>query len=370
MKKTVSLILLSLLPCWILTGQGLSSDTHYYCFTAKGCYGFIADVKNRNHLLVNNHITPLEISFRQPVPARYSWQMLLPGAEKGISLKHINLRNPDNLGSIWVLAPFITVPVMFRRPWRLSLYASMGMVYAEKIYHRTENYRNTMFGSHLNGAFGFGMENSFYLFNSFIASAGFDFFHYSNGETTLPNDGINIGNVFFSAGYQFHNNMISVSLKNSEFRKKGHVSIIPVFGWKDLSPVKSRRYYTAALSAEYFYTLTRIQNIGGGIALFYDNSVSQLYENDIEKGDETSNPYRQVTSGLYMIYEFNLCPVVIHFQAGYYILDDRIDSRSRIFNRFGLRYHISERYFINITHKSHFFFKGDNLEWGIGYIIC
>ena len=369
MKKTVFSIIILFFPCSILTGQIPVYDNFYNCITVKGCYGFIADVKNRNHLLINSHITPLVISFRQPLPTKYDWQAVLPGAEKGISFEYINLRNPEYLGRLWLLAPFINIPLTIKKAWKLSINASMGMMYASRIYHRTENYRNTMFGSHMGAAFGFGMESSFYLFEPFFVSTGIDFFHYSNGETTLPNDGINIANMFVSAGYQFQNRTLPIAVKNPGFRKRGHISIIPVTGWRDISPVQSRKYLTAALSAEYFYTLTRIQNIGGGIAIFYDGSVKQLYENDIEKGDEISNPYRQVTSGLYILHEFNFFPVIIHIQTGYYILDDRIKNRSRVFNRLGLRYYIGKMYFINITHKSHFFFKGDSLEWGLGYVI-
>ena len=369
MKRTFLSIIVLFLACSSGTGQYAVSGDYYHCVAVRGCYGFIADVNNRNHLLIHNHITPLEISLRQPIPVKHDWQGLLPGAEKGISLKYINLKNREYLGSMLVLAPFINVPLILRKPWELYINASLGVVYAQKIYHRTENYRNTMFGSHMNAAFGFGLENAFNLSKSFVLSTGIDFFHYSNGETTLPNDGINIVNVFVSAGYRFRSRTIPATHdKNSGFRKSGHASIVPVFGWKDLSPVKSKRYYTAALSAEYSYNLTRIQNVGAGIALFYDGSVKQLYEEDMANGEDVSRQYRQLTSGLYLMHDFNLFPVMIHIEAGYYLLDDRIEARSRIFNRLGLRYFISERYFINITHKSHFFFKGDNLEWGIGYI--
>jgi hypothetical protein len=368
-KRTVLSIIVLFLACSNGSGQLTVSSDCYNYLVVKGCYGFIADVNNRNHLLIHNHITPLEISLRQPIPVKYDWQGLLPGAEKGISLKYIDLKNRKYLGSMLVLAPFINVPLILKKPWGLYINASLGVVYAQKIYHRTENYRNTLFGSHLNAAFGFGLENAFNLSKSFALSTGIDFFHYSNGETTLPNDGINIGNVFVSAGYRFRSRTIPVTPdNNSGFRKSGHVSIVPVFGWKDLSPVKSKRYFTAALSAEYSYNLTRIQNVGAGMALFYDGSVKELYDEDAANGEDIGRPYRQLTPGLYLIHDLNLFPVVINIQAGYYLVDDLIKTRSRFFNRFGLRYFISERYFINITHKSHFFFKGDNLEWGIGYI--
>ncbi len=369
MKRTVLSIIVLFLACSTGTGQLTVSGDYYIFVNIKGCYGFIADVNNRNHLLIQNHITPLEISLRQPIPIKHDWQGLLPGTEKGICLKYINLKNREYLGSMLVLAPFINVPLILRKAWELDISASMGIVYAQKIYHRTENYRNTIFGSHLNAAFGFGLENALNLSKSFTLSTGIDFFHYSNGETTLPNDGINIGNVFVAAGYRFRSRTIHVTPDNhSGYREKWHASIVPVFGWKDLSPVKSTKYFTAALSAEYSFNVTSIQNVGAGIALFYDGSVKQLYEEDIANGEDISRQYRQFTSGLYLAHDFNLFPVVIHIQAGYYLLDDRIRTKSRIFNRFGLRYFISERYFINITHKSHFFFKGDNLEWGIGYI--
>jgi hypothetical protein len=368
-KKTVFSIIILSFPWGFIKGQLTESDNIHKSFTVKGCYGFIADVKNRNHLLIHSHIIPFEISLSQSISAKYNWQVLLPGAEKGISFRYIDLKNPEYLGKVWAVTPFINAPFISGKVWKLSLNASIGMVYASRIYDRTGNYRNTIFGSHLAAAFGFGLESSFYLSRFLFLSAGIDFFHYSNGETTLPNDGMNVGNLFISSGYQFQNRVIPAGEEIPESGKKGHLSIIPVIGWKDLLPVKSRRYLNAALSAEYFYNLTKIQNIGCGIAFFYDGSIRQLNENDIETGESANHSYRQVTSGLYILHDFNLYPVIIHVQTGYYILDDRIEGRSRVFNRLGLRYYISKRYFVNITHKSHFFFKGDNLEWGIGYIL-
>jgi len=353
----------------MLKGQIPVSDNLYNRVSVKGCYGFIADVKNRNHLLINSHNTPFEISFRQSLSTKYSWQSLLPGTEKGISLKYIDLKNPEYLGNVWALTPFINASVIEKKTWKLSFNASMGIVYASKIYHRTENYRNTIFGSHLNAAIGFGMEYCFYLFDPVMIYTGIDFFHYSNGETTLPNDGMNTGSFFISTGYQFNQRVITVTAENQKFRRRVHMSIIPVIGWKDVSPVKSRKYLNAALSAEYSYTLTRILNIGAGIAFFFDGSMKQLYLNDIEEGEDVDNSYRQVKAGLYILNDINFYPVMIHIETGYYLVEDRIKDRSRVFNRIGLRYFIHDRYFINITHKSHFFFKGDNLEWGVGYII-
>ena len=41
----------------------------------------------------------------------------------------------------------------------------------------------------------------------------------------------------------------------------------------------------------------------------------------------------------------------------------------KIYNTFGLKYNISDRYFICFYHKSHKLFYGDNVQFGFGYSI-
>ena len=369
LKEAALLLIISSITRFVSSQDKIFSND-YREITFKSCYGFIADVGNKNDLLIRAHIKPIEFDFSRPIKIRYSWQKVLPNVEKGIYLRYVNLENPEYLGSLYVVSPFIKATVINTRFWKLRLSSSMGLVYASKIYHRTENYRNDIFGSHVNIAVAFAIDNSFSISKKVTISAGIDFSHFSNGETTLPNSGMNNGTMFLSVGYHFENQKDTniYKLTDNVTNRIRKFAIITAIGWKDLSPVKSSKYLTTALSLEFGLPVTELQKVGAGAVIFYDGSMRSLYRADIEDGIESGNSYRQLTAGIYIFHDLNLYPLILHIETGYFLIEDRVPGRSDVFNRFGIRYYLNNHFFINFLHKSHFFFKGDNLEWGTGII--
>ncbi len=357
---------------WFYIGTGNAQDTgwtkNFTDISLKLCYGFIADVGKDNYLLIRSHIVPVEITLSGPVVRKYDWYKIVPNVEKGISIKYIHLSNPECLRNLYSVAPFIKVTLWDTRFWRLDLRSSLGLAFVTKIYQRTENYRNTIFGSHLNAAANFALENSFQVSNVFALKTGIDFSHFSNGETIQPNEGMNIGTLFFSTAYRFSSHKTHSTKINPNHYDNKHFTLLPAAGWKDILQVQSRKYLTAAISVEYGISLNALQKIGAGTVLFYDGTMKPIYEIHRNEGTEIKNQYREFTCGAYLFHDVNLYPLIIHIEGGYFLMDDRIEDHSRIFNRFGIRYFLTDNLFFNLTHKSHFFFKGDNLEWGIGYI--
>ena len=373
MKKT-QVIRIGLAVClWFCLGKVKAQDAglakNFTNISFKICYGFIADVNKNNDLLIRSHITPFELTFSRPISKKYSWQKIIPVVEKGISIKFINLQNPEYLGNLYSIAPFVKATLWHTRFWDLRMQSSLGLAYVSKIYNRTENYRNTFFGSHLNASLSFGLENSFQISNFLALKTGIDFSHFSNGESTQPNDGMNIGDLFFSASYRFieHKPASTRFIQNNYEKTK--FTLLPVIGWKDILPVQSRKYLTAALSVEYGHAINQLQKIGVGAVMFYDGSIRPLSKIQQNEDIKMRNSNREFATGLYLFHDIDLYPLIIHIEGGYYLIDDRIEYQNRIFNRFGVRYFITKNLFFNLTHKSHFFFKGDNLEWGIGFIL-
>lgn len=329
-------------------------------------YGFIADVGNRNHLLIKSHILPFELTFSQKIIKDYSWKKIIPYVRKGVSFRITNLKNPDYLGYLFSLSPFIQVKLIDGKFYDLGITGLMGIMYSSKIYHRTDNYRNTLFSSHLNAGFGFGIENSFHLGKNLRFLQGFDFIHHSNGETSQPNDGANIVSLFAGFSYSFKDELYTATVEVNESKERWSIQFLPTFGWKQNSFYTDKVYSAASLSGNFLLSISSIQNIGAGVSLFYDNSIDDL---SLRTEEELTLFYRKTTAGVHLIYEFYLYPLIIHFQGGYMVLDDNIPDRSLFYNRFGIKYFITNKIFFNLSHKSRFFFKGDNIEWGIGYSI-
>ena len=54
--------------------------------------------------------------------------------------------------------------------------------------------------------------------------------------------------------------------------------------------------------------------------------------------------------------------------TGIYFRNEIDNLKNQVYNRFGGRFFLTNNLFLTVTHKSHFFFKGDYVAWGIGYI--
>lgn len=344
--------------------QSGGSDKFPFIIGIKKQLGFIADVSNANHHLIQSHVYPYHIDIGYKTRGNKPWQHMYNYPEHGLSLWYIDLQNPDQLGNLFVAMPYINFRVFSRNRFSFYLRPSIGMAYATKIFHRTENHKNLFYSSHFNAAFGFLGEFNYQINDNVSFNINPLFNHFSNGETNMPNDGMNIPGISFGLKYISNTSPIPVSpvLQIPEKRKLNFL-IAPSFAIKETKPFEGPKYYIYTITSDVLYKISRWQYIGGGFDFMYDeeNIRKWLGKEEYEKKKLSNN-----LKAIHLTHEMILYPLHIVAQMGLYTNNQVLEPKQKIFNRFGIKYFIHPSVFISILHKSHFFFIGDYIDWSIG----
>lgn len=139
---------------------------------------------------------------------------------------------------------------------------------------------------------------------------------------------------------------------------------LPTIGHRERVLYNSPKYFVSSFSIESLYSIYNVNQLGIGTSLFYDGSMVSAFE---QKMDTINKLNPNIQFGIYLNHIFNFHPLYITFQTGIYLIEKNILVDDRFFNRMGIRYYFTKNVFFNFTRLSRFFFKGSNLEWGIGY---
>lgn len=326
--------------------------------------GFIADVSNANDHLINSHVYPLHLDLAYKTRGSKPWHRLYNYPEHGISFWHINFKNEARLGHMFVAMPYINFRIFEKGRFGAYLRPSIGMAWVTKTFHRTDNHKNLFYSSHLNAAFGFMGEFSYKLNPNLSFRINPLFNHFSNGETSMPNDGMNVPGI--SVGIKYVSNPDPEKRKpvlHVPEQRKLTFSVSPTFAFKEAKPYEGPRYYVYTLTSDILYKISRWQYVGGGFDFIYDeeNVRKWLGKEAYQKGDIGNN-----LQALHLTHEMNVYPLHIVAQMGMYTNNKILEPKQKFFNRFGIKYFVHPKVFLGIMHKSHFFFIGDYIDWMVG----
>jgi len=159
----------------------------------------------------NNYIFPslpqnspaFEIAYAQKVSGKKIWHNLYHFPEVGVSLLGINLGNPTVLGKAFSLSPYFSQDIFRREKFHIQYTLGASLGYISKPYNRISNPTNNVLGSHINN-YSFA-QGTFYhqVSDKMEIYYGVRISHFSNGNTSIPNLGINIPTVTVGTKYHF-----------------------------------------------------------------------------------------------------------------------------------------------------------------------
>ena len=341
---------------------------HLYHLSISSEAGAIMDRQNAYYLIIDNYIHPVEIAFSKRALGQEVWKNKPYHPETGYAFFFANLRNKEILGNLYAGYAFIHIPVFHSGHFKSTIRAGAGIAYANDPYNPTENYKNVLIGSHVLATFNLETSVEYALTPDASINGSLSLNHFSNGQIKIPNYGVNLAGFKLGMSYSFGNLPTRREYANEDepttTSKKIHISFIPTIGTRQIEFYYGENFRTASFSIEASKEINFLETLEAGLSLFYDASNTADYERKFRERLDNSFNY---TLGLYAGHEFNFYPVIIPVQMGYYAIHAKAEYRSSFFNRFGIRYYLFPGLFINVLHKSDFFFRGDNIEWGIGY---
>jgi len=298
------------------------------------------------------------------------WHSAYNMPEHGIDLTFINTGNPKQLGQQYSTGYLLNLPLNRYKKNNLAkkhvyknwLGLGIGCGYATRIWDLRDNHQAAVLGSHVNIALTLQYSARIAQLGRSELRAGFRITHFSNGAYQIPNLGTNNAGVFLSYGLRRAVNVPVADRNNVPDIERYRTTVALTVGLKEIPPPLRKKYpaYTFSLLREKRFSYK--SSVGLGIDVFYNSSLRTLMERKADHIIPRSDVFQ---SGLVLSYTLHFDRFELKMQQGFYLYD-HYGLDGKFYNRFGLRFRITEYLFAQMTLKTHFA-KADFGEWGFGW---
>lgn len=240
---------------------------------------------------------------------------------------------------------------------------------------------NMVVSSSANAYINVGILLKYRLGRSWCLTAGPDYTHYSNGDTSFPNGGANTVNFRIGAVKTFDSKTPASRISESRLshNMSGLVYDVTIYGsWRADRTILDGKlelindsFGVAGLNVNPLYRVGRHLGFGPSLDLLYDRSANLLtcYE-----GEENTLKYdmphfsKQFAAGLSVRGEVIMPFFSVNVGAGYNIIHKGNDLKG-LYGIFNLKTSLSEHLYLNIGYRLSSVLYSHNLMFGLGYRI-
>lgn len=338
--------------------------------------GLNTEVRTMNH----SFVARLKYAFAPPEGSEQA--LIYKGVYQGAGLAFHNF-NPQ-LGNPVSLYLFqgATVKTLARR-LSLNYEWDFGLTYGWKTYDRDTNPENRVIGSKLTAYIDLGFYLRWMLSRNWDLNIGATVSHYSNGNTAIPNAGLNAVGAKASVAYY-----INRDEKSHESRE------LPVFdrywGWDlTLYGAWKRRgmdtstgtyalpgvYGVAGFTLNPLYHVNHWLNVGASLDGSYDSSanmevmtpVGDHQEKEPTADDVVLSPwYQRFALGLSARAEFVMPYFTVNFGIGHNVVNAHTDDMKGFYEILALKINFMRQAYLHIGYSLYDFYYPNNLMLGIG----
>lgn len=339
--------------------------------------GFNTEVRTMNH----SFVARLKYAFAPPEGSEQA--LIYKGVYQGAGLAFHNF-NPQ-LGNPVSLYLFqgATVKTLSQR-LSLNYEWDFGLTYGWKTYDRDTNPENRVIGSKLTAYIDLGFYLRWMLSRNWDLNIGASVTHYSNGNTAIPNAGLNAVGAKASVAYYINR------------EEKHHASgELPAFdrhwGWDlTLYGAWKRRgmdtntgtyalpgvYGVAGFTLNPLYHVNHWLNVGASLDGSYDSSANMEVktttvgdqEQEPTKDDVILSPwYQRVALGLSARAEFVMPYFTINFGIGHNFVNAHTEDMKGFYEILALKIKLMRQSYLHIGYSLYDFYYPNNLMLGIGF---
>ena len=338
-----------------------------------------------------NHYFTLKAKYAFMPPSGSEQARIYKGVYQGVGLAYHHL-NPQ-IGNPFSAYLFqgATIATLSRR-LSLNYEWDFGLTYGWKSYAGGERPDNRVIGSKMTAYMDIDLYLRWMLSKQFDLNVGLTASHFSNGNTSVPNAGLNVASVKLSLAYYLNRPAEEVVFGPlPSFEQHWSMDVVLFGGWKkrgsetDMGAyVLPGTYGVVGININPMYNVNHRFNVGASLDMYYDHSANLIID-DAKKnalkedsGDESkvihpedllTTPawYKQVTAGVSVRGEYVMPYFTINFGIGH----NFINAKSGVFDGFyellALKIGITRKTFIHIGYSLYDFQYPNNLMLGVGY---
>jgi hypothetical protein len=364
--QIVGIVILLLYPV-VCRSQSQVSKANISKISVDYSHGRIMDQNRVFQSLIDHPTNGFSVSLYNAPRENNIWYQSKSQALDGTSIYYINLANNQQLGHLIAISRFVEFHLIKTEQIALTFRNEMGGAYVSEIFDPSKNYKNILISKHFNFLYGFALQASYQpdVLKGFGLKSGVSLLHVSNGEMKIPNYGLN--NLSYTAGVYFKPTFPDNIYDSAEkdLIDLWDLSVYPTIGWKENWRYGGPKYLELSLSSELLYSLNEKIMLGAGLDLFYDETL-MVYSNHNEHPVNSAGG--ALDGEVHFTALLNIARLQLLLRSGTALYSGS-GRYGKTHNTFGLKYNVSDRFFLVVYHKSHGLFYGDNVQWGFGYSI-
>lgn len=326
-------------------------------------YGFIWNFAPEVAHLANQHMPGLELNVTKQTKGSKEWQREYKYPQVGYSLAYYAFDPQKPVGN--ALALFMHTGKNFYKTRKTSLQwrIGYGFAYVNRTYEKEDNLKNNVISQRLNFTINGQLNFNARITSSVMFNMGIGLFHISNGALKKPNFGLNLPSLHAGVG-------VDIVKGDEEYRKdtvvrmkrKTCLHLSPFMGLKEVYPVYGPKYFLGGMNALVERRINRKSGLHAGLDLSYDHSKkSEIVQDTIDVRNIAVN---RAQAGVIMGHELYIHRISLLTQVGVYLYDPTKINKN-IYQKVGLKYYLTDKFFVNMTMKLHLG-AADWIEWGGG----
>lgn len=355
---------LFLMACVACMHQRTAAENFTHNKSLKGVYhyGYVWAHRPRVEHLTIGHTQGFELSWETQTDGSKWWQYIHRYPQTGVSVMYFDLANHEVIGNAAAMIGYINFPILRRKTFQFSLQTGAGLSYITKKFDPVTDHKNMGIGSHVNSAIRFMFQTQVQLSDHVFMHLNYGITHFSNAAFRLPNLGIN--NISLAGGFSYR---FSAPEKFKvpeppQHDKSWIAELVYGAGVKENFPPDGKQYFAHTAYLQFLKPWGYKSKVGAGVDGFYDLSLFRFVTDATSDGDKQ---LKTIRSGIHAAYEMQVNHFTLLVHMGYYLIDHtRIDTR--FYHRYGLKYDLGKKVFVNLSLKSHWA-RADYAELGLGW---
>lgn len=259
-----------------------------------------------------------------------------------------------------------------------------GLTYGWKPYDKDKHPENHVIGSKMTAYINANVYLRWALSNHWDLNLGGAFTHYSNGNTSMPNAGLNAFEGRLSMAYYINRDLdYEDSRPLPAFQKNLHTDVTLYGAWKRKGVDTTEGAYAIpgtfgviGFNINPMYGMNHWLNLGASLDVQYDHgsnieldekALTETYWNGTDADIHIPAWYKQVSAGLSARAEFVMPYFTINFGIGHNFLNCGTGRFKGFYELLALKIGLSRSTFLHIGYSLYDFQHPNNLMLGVGY---
>jgi len=331
-------------------------DSSKFIFILSGKAGYASIWTERSSLqrFTQDHPLSIQADFGVLKNTRRSWNYCNCYSENGVSLAYINFANPTELGEAITVSGFVEPYLLLRRRFQISLRASAGFAFLNKVYDSVSNKEAIFFSTKLSFVLGLGVNFAWQLNQNWKLTTSAQFNHISNAGRKDPNEGMNFPGLVMGLSYRFNPQHLERRTKE-RFTNKTMSLVVHGLGnmrtaWAEGNWPQENRLVIGT-NVGVVKRLGRIIGIGVGGEYYYDG-INEVYQQRSGQTIQTSVGGLSIQNYVYF------GKLLFGQQFAWYVTANTGFQRN-IYQRYLLEYEVKRNWYAGFTLKAH----GDHSDY-------